>query len=253
MKQSISPFPLLFLTLLLNSFTGTSTLLSPGVVILQSCEHLRLEKERNAPILPFHSQHHHAAGSQQNPSLTLLTSRKPYTWQPSFFCSCIFWLNPSLLHCSMLSGFLKAQPRRLYASLTSSQVLQHLQKHKHHHLTTFIAIKRHSSSGLEFVADFSPTKWYSKHQGPDLGSWPNAPEGARAFGCTCWDFSMRMQAGFMQCWSLKRALPVLSDKEICSKETCYKNDTSVPQFWAVWNFSLWTKHLPVSIPPFLCF
>lgn len=75
-------------------------------------EHLKLEKERNTQILPSHSQPH-TAGIQQNSSLTLLTSRKPYTWQPSFFCSCIFWLNPSLLHCSMVSGFLKAQPRRL--------------------------------------------------------------------------------------------------------------------------------------------
>lgn len=155
-KQRINPFPPLFLTLLLNPFTGTSIWLSP-VIILQSCKHLKLEKERNALTLPFHSHHHHAAGSQQTPSLTLLTSRKPYTWQPSFFCSCIFWLNPSLLHCSMLSGFLKAQPRRLYASLTSSQVLQHLQKDKHH-LTIFFTIKRCSSSGLASLVDFSSTK-----------------------------------------------------------------------------------------------
>lgn len=47
-----------------------------------------------------------------SPSHTLLTSKKPYTWQPSFFCSCIFWLKPSRRHCSIVSGFLKAQPRR---------------------------------------------------------------------------------------------------------------------------------------------
>ena len=52
----------------------------------------------------------------------------------------------------MLSGFLKAQPRRLYASLASPQVLQHLQKHKHH-LTISIARKRGSSSGLESLVD----------------------------------------------------------------------------------------------------
>lgn len=63
-----------------------------------------------------------------SPSRTLLTSKKPYTWQPSFFCSCIFWLKPSRRHCSIVSGFLKAQPRRRYASRTSSQVLQHLQE-----------------------------------------------------------------------------------------------------------------------------
>ena len=107
----------------------------------------RAGEGENAPAWPFHSRHRTAAGPQQNPALTLLTSRKPYTWQPSFFCSCIFWLNPSLLHCSMLSGFLKAQPRRRYASLTSSQVLQHLQKHKHH-LTILTATKRRSSSRL---------------------------------------------------------------------------------------------------------
>lgn len=153
-------------------------LLSPGVVFLQSCEHLKQEKE-NALTLPFHSHHHHAAGSQQTPSLTLLTSRKPYTWQPSFFCSCIFWLNPSLLHCSMLSGFLKAQPRRLYASLTSSQVLQHLQKHKHH-LTIVIARKRCSRQNLN--------PWWSFHQQSNTANirdhsfkgGPKAPEGARA-------------------------------------------------------------------------
>lgn len=61
------------------------------------------------------------------PPGTLLTSKKPYTWQPSFFCSCIFWLKPSRRHCSIVSGFLKAQPRRRYASRTSSQLLQHLQ------------------------------------------------------------------------------------------------------------------------------
>ena len=82
--------------------------------------------------MPSDAHHHHATGSRQNPSLTLLTSRKPYALQPSFFCSSIFWLNPSLLHCSTLSGFSKAQPRHPYASLASSQVLQHLQEHKHH-------------------------------------------------------------------------------------------------------------------------
>lgn len=72
---------------------------------------------------------HSPAGlSRLSSSCTLLTSRKPYTWQPSFFCSCIFWLKPSRRHCSMVSGFLKAQPRRRYASRTSSQELQHLQR-----------------------------------------------------------------------------------------------------------------------------
>lgn len=126
-------------------------------MVLLCYEHLEMRKERNAPTLPSHSHHQHAAGSQLNPSLTLLTSRKPYTWQPSFFCSCIFWLNPSLLHCSMVSGFLKAQPRRLYASLTSSQVLQHLQKHKHH-LTIFSATKRCSTSGHEPLGEFTSTQ-----------------------------------------------------------------------------------------------
>lgn len=72
---------------------------------------------------------HSPAGlSRLGSSCTLLTSRKPYTWQPSFFCSCIFWLKPSRRHCSMVSGFLKAQPRRRYASRTSSQELQHLRR-----------------------------------------------------------------------------------------------------------------------------
>ena len=72
---------------------------------------------------------HSPAGlSRLGSSCTLLTSRKPYTWQPSFFCSCIFWLKPSRRHCSMVSGFLKAQPRRRYASRTSSQELQHLKR-----------------------------------------------------------------------------------------------------------------------------
>lgn len=83
-----------------------------------------------------------SCSTQQLPGLlsplTLLTSKKPYTWQPSFFCSCIFWTNPSLLHCSMVSALLKAQPRRLYASLTSSQVLQHL--HTREPISNFVCV-----------------------------------------------------------------------------------------------------------------
>lgn len=42
--------------------------------------------------------------------LTLFTSKYPYTWHPSPACCCNFSVKPSLMHCSIPSGLLKAHP-----------------------------------------------------------------------------------------------------------------------------------------------
>ena len=72
---------------------------------------------------PCEPHPHHMVLAYQ---LTLFTSRYPYTSHASPFCDVILSLHPSRLHCSISCALLKAQPFRLYASRTSSQLLQHL-------------------------------------------------------------------------------------------------------------------------------
>lgn len=59
--------------------------------------------------------------------LTRFTTSEPYIWQPCVKASFTFSLKCSSLHCVIFSGFSgNAHLRSLYASRTSSHVLQHL-------------------------------------------------------------------------------------------------------------------------------
>lgn len=70
--------------------------------------------------------------------LTLFTISVPYNWQPCVNAAFNFSLKCSSLHCVIFSGFSgNAHLLSLYDSLTSSQVLQHLQHFIHELIYVF--------------------------------------------------------------------------------------------------------------------